>query len=301
MPESASIISLRVVSTSVPLVVVGVPRPQAGPKQRPAAVAGTFYPGDPDQLGQMIDGFLDQPPPSRQAWPAALVPHAGLKYSGRLAAQVLQQLDIPETVIVLAPKHSGTGVDWAVAPHETWALPGATVSSDPELARQLSESIDDLQLDAAAHAREHAIEVQLPLLARVAPHARVVGITIGSGNLERCHQFATGLADVLRARDADRALLLISSDMNHYATEEETRRVDQLVLDSMERLDPEDLYRTVRENRISMCGVLPAVIVLEALRQLGHLERCHRVGYTTSAETSGDTSRVVGYAGMLFG
>ena len=96
-------------------------------------------------------------------------------------------------------------------------------------------------------------------------------------------------------------LLLISSDMNHFATDAETRRLDEMALQALERLDPEDVYEPVTENQISMCGVLPAVIVLETLRLLGGLTKAERVGYATTADVTGDKSRVVGYAGMLFG
>ena len=89
--------------------------------------------------------------------------------------------------------------------------------------------------------------------------------------------------------------------MNHFATDEETRRLDEVALAALERLDPEDVYETVTDNNISMCGVLPAVIVLETLRLLGGVRRAERVGYATTADVTGDGSRVVGYAGMLFG
>jgi AmmeMemoRadiSam system protein B len=94
---------------------------------------------------------------------------------------------------------------------------------------------------------------------------------------------------------------LISSDMNHFADEARTRRLDRLALDAIESLDPRRLYETVRQHRISMCGVYPAVIVMETLRQLDRLHRCEEVGYTTSAQRTGDTRRVVGYAGLLLG
>ena len=89
--------------------------------------------------------------------------------------------------------------------------------------------------------------------------------------------------------------------MNHFATDAENRRLDALALAALERLDPAALHETVTGNNISMCGVLPAVIVLETLRLLGRLEQAERVGYATTADVTGDTSRVVGYAGMLFG
>ena len=132
-------------------------------------------------------------------------------------------------------------------------------------------------------------------------HARAVGITIGGGGeLSSLLRFGQQMAEVLGAM-SQRPLLVISSDMNHFAAETETRRLDRLALDAMETLDPARLYETVRKHRISMCGVSPAVIVMETLRQWGRLGRCQLVGYTTSAEASGDTSRVVGYAGVLLG
>jgi AmmeMemoRadiSam system protein B len=213
---------------------------------------------------------------------------------------VLRRLAIPQTVIVLGPKHTALGMEWAVAPHAQWTLPGATLAADPELARELAQAIPGLALDAAAHQQEHAVEVELPFLARLAPQSRVVGIAIGHADPDGCRRFAEGLAAVLGRRE-ERPLLLISSDMNHFATDAETRRLDELALAALDHLDPDDLYRTVRRHHISMCGVLPAVIVLETLRRLGGLRRAERVGYATTADVTGDPSRVVGYAGMLFG
>src|SRR6185312_9644591 len=114
-------------------------------------------------------------------------------------------------------------------------------------------------------------EVELPFLARLAPHSKVVGIAVGGGNWEGCQRFAQGLSDVLR-RLPVAPLLLISSDMNHFATDAANRRLDEIALDAMERLDPAHLLATVTEHNISMCGVLPAVIVMETLRRLGGLK-----------------------------
>jgi AmmeMemoRadiSam system protein B len=229
-----------------------------------------------------------------------MVPHAGLIYSGRIAAQTLRRVQIPSAVIVIGPKHTPHGVEWAVAPQAAWSIPGATIAADPELARQLCEAIPGLEPDAAAHAQEHAIEVELPFLSWLAPQAKVVGIAIGGGDLPRCQQFASGLARVIRALPAP-PLLVISSDMNHFASDAENRRLDEIAIKAMETLDPEFLYKIVTSQHISMCGLLPAVIVMETLRELGQLRRIERVAYDTSATVSGDSSRVVGYAGMLLG
>ncbi len=263
-------------------------------------MAGTFYPEDPQQLARLVDDLLSVPPAEVRDCSAVLLPHAGYHFSGRLAAATLAATRIPDTVIIIGPKHTNVGVDWAVAPHATWLLPGMAVHSDLALARWLAKSIPGLTLDANAHEREHAIEVELPLIARLAPRARVVGIVMGSGNWERCQAFASALAKVIRGMSKP-PLLIISSDMNHFATDAENRELDALALTKLEQLDAQGLYHTVRDHHISMCGMLPAVVVLETLRQLGRLHDCRRIGYATSADATGDTSHVVGYAGLTFG
>jgi AmmeMemoRadiSam system protein B/AmmeMemoRadiSam system protein A len=298
-PSSAALFSLDAVSTEPSFVMSSAPQPAAGPDVRRAAVAGRFYPENAEELTRLVDEYLGSQR-SPEAWPAAMVPHAGLRYSGRLAGAVLGRLRIPRTVIVLGPKHTSLGMEWAVAPHKTWTLPGATLASDPELARELAAEIPGLSLDALAHQDEHAIEVELPFLARLAPEVQVVGIAIGHGDLVSCQRFAEGLATVLGRRE-EAPLLLISSDMNHFATDAETRVLDEMALGALEALDPVTLFETVTQNHISMCGVMPAVIVLETLKRLGRLQKAERVGYATSADVTGDRSRVVGYAGMLFG
>jgi len=297
-PAATPVFSLKADATATRIAVAIGPKAVRGPAVRPPGVAGSFYPADPEALNSLVDDLLvgGETP---QACAAALLPHAGLHYSGRIAAAVLRRIKIPETVIVLGPKHTSVGVEWAVAPHQTWSMPGFTVESDAKLARQLTQAITGLQLDSIAHQREHAIEVELPLLARLAPHACVVGIALGAADLAGCRRFARELAGFLRERQG-RPLLLISSDMNHFATDAENRRLDEMALAALERLDPEEVYETVTGNHISMCGVVPAVIVLETLRLMGCLHSAERVGYATSADVSGDTTRVVGYAGMLF-
>ncbi|MBI2808531.1 MAG: AmmeMemoRadiSam system radical SAM enzyme [Planctomycetes bacterium] len=297
-PEAAPVYSLAALAQSI-FTIPTAPRAVRGPATRKPAVAGKFYPAEADRLATLVDNLVTGER-REEPWPAAMLPHAGLAYSGRIAADVLRRLRIPRTVIILGPKHTALGVDWAVAPHETWAFPGGQLSSDFILARRLCHEIPGLEMDAAAHQREHAIEVELPLLARLAPQCRVVGIAVGAGDLASCRRFAQGLAEVLKGRD-DSPLLLISSDMNHFADDAENRRLDAIALDALERLDPAHLYQTVTENNISMCGLLPAVIVLETLIRLGRLRISERCGYATSADVTGDTTRVVGYAGMVFG
>ncbi|MBL8816796.1 MAG: AmmeMemoRadiSam system radical SAM enzyme [Planctomyces sp.] len=268
---------------------------------RAAALAGRFYPESRELLERELDEcFRQEGEVATAVWPAVMVPHAGLKYSGRIAAQTLSRVQIPESVIIICPKHTPYGAKWACAPCDRWALPGGFVNSDRRLAEALVQGIDGLVFDAEAHAQEHAIEVELPLLRRLSPASKVVGIAIGDANLAECLQIGRQLAVVI-AEMVPRPLLIISSDMNHFASDAENRQLDEIALNAMESLDPSELYSTVTRRNISMCGLRPAVIVMEALRSMNQLGAVVRTGYATSASVTQDTRRVVGYAGMLLG
>jgi AmmeMemoRadiSam system protein B len=297
---TAQVVALECLTNMSRARIVNVPAAAAGASVRSPAAAGRFYPAQADELARLVDTCLPKKQSVAKDWPAVMVPHAGLVYSGHIAAQTLARVKFPSTAIMIGPKHTPHGLEWAVAPHATWSIPGATLASDPELARQLCQAIGGLQMDAAAHASEHGIEVELPFIARLAPQTKVVGIAIGGGDLVRCREFADGLAKVISSMP-EQPLLVISSDMNHYASDAETRRLDEMALAAMETLDAEKLYETVTSRHISMCGVLPAVMVMEVLRKLKKLNRSERVAYATSGDVSGDKSRVVGYAGMLLG
>jgi AmmeMemoRadiSam system radical SAM enzyme/AmmeMemoRadiSam system protein B/AmmeMemoRadiSam system protein A len=298
--QAASVHSYAVACTASSLEFSNTPVAVAGTQERVAAVAGTFYPAEAARLNELLEQCLGTLPETKERWPAAMVPHAGLQYSGRIAADVLKRIQIPDTAIIIGPKHTRLGVDWAVAPHTAWQTPIGSVAAELSLAETLAARIDGLQLDAAAHAREHAIEVELPLLLRLAPATRIAAIVVGGGSLQQMLQFGRQLADLIRGLPAP-PLLLISSDMNHFASDTENRRLDEMALAAMQTCQPERLYDVVTSNGISMCGVLPAVIVMEALRQLQGLQQVVRVSYGTSGDVSLDRSRVVGYAGMLLG
>ena len=297
-PVYAQVFSLAFQSTKSRVQFAAIPRPARGPSERPPAVAGRFYPSDVGEMNQMLDDMLAGSA-TQEPCKAVMVPHAGWKFSGKLAADVLKRVRLPQRVIMIGPKHTANGSDWSVAPHHTWKLPGVDVSSDYDLAMQLSKRITGLEPDAAAHKMEHGIEVELPIIARLSPDTKVVGLAIGGGTLERCDQFAEELASIIREMD-EKPLLVISSDMNHYASDGDNRRLDKLALAQLDKLDEDALFKTCLENDISMCGMIPAVIILKTLKKLGSVHQCRSVGYSTSAEVTGDTTRVVGYAGRIF-
>lgn len=242
---------------------------------------------------------------SRRRWSAALVPHAGWIYSGRLAAATLKRIEIPETVVVFAPKHRAEGADFAVMPAGRWDVGGGeSVPSDPDFVERFVAAVPPFRKDAVAHRREHAVETLVPLIARRNPQAKVVGAVIGRSTVDELIPATVKFAEFLQNEEKsgrNAPLLLISSDMNHFSNDETTRRLDALALEALESLDPTRLWETVRREKISMCGVLPAFFVLTALGKIGKLGKAEKVGYATSGDASGDRERVVGYAGYLFG
>ena len=300
MPEASEVFSFAAVSSAANFTNSNVAQPERGNEVRKAAVAGRFYPSASGALAAILKKCLGDIPATKESWPAVMIPHAGLQFSGKIAADVLKRIEIPETVIIIGPKHTPLGVDWAVAPHAKWELSNGVLSGDVELAQRLVDKIDGLELDASAHAQEHSIELALPLLRELSPDTKVVGVVMGSGNLKRCITFGQQLALMISELEKP-PLLIISSDMNHFATDEENRRLDEMALVAMESMDPKKLFDTVRSNNISMCGMLPAVVVMETLLSMDTLDKTERTGYATSAEVTDDTSRVVGYAGMLLG
>ncbi len=294
---------------------------------RPAAVAGLFYPATPAERSALIGEFERTAQneeetknktigknrrnsetagngESRRRWSAALVPHAGWIHSGRLAAATLNRLEIPETVVVFAPKHRAEGADFAVMPAGRWDVGGGeSVPSDPDFVERFVAAVPPFRKDAVAHRREHAVETLLPLIARRNLDAKVVGALIGRSTVDELATAAAKFAEFLQSEEKNEKkapLLLISSDMNHFSNDETTRRLDRLALDALESLDPTRLLETVRREKISMCGVLPAFFVLTALDKIGRLGKAVKVGYATSGDSSGDRERVVGYAGYLF-
>jgi AmmeMemoRadiSam system protein B len=264
-------------------------------------VAGSFYPQGDSQREALVDELLaGLEPVETESVAAAMVPHAGLRYSGRIAADVWRRLDLPRDVLIIGPKHTPEGADWAVAPHHEWQLSeSARMTGAVDLAEQIASRVPGMQLDGAAHRREHGIEVQLPLLYRLAPQTRVAAIAMHGGSFEELRQAADAMADWIRELD-DPPLLVISSDMNHFADDAENRRRDALALAMLERNDPQGLLQVCQAESISMCGQLPAALVLLTLKSLGREVHFRQIAYATSGDVSGDLSRVVGYAGVLF-
>ena len=263
---------------------------------RRPAVAGQFYPADAQSLRHLIRSYCPVVD-GKIAALGVMVPHAGYVYSGAIAGAAFARVRIPSKVILLGPNHHGLGARAALFQSGNWHTPLGSVAIDEDLAGELLTACPFLTADPRAHLAEHSLEVQLPFLQVLAPECRIVPLCLGHLSLEELLELGAALARVLAAHSGE-VLMIASSDMTHYEPGAVAREKDERALQRILALDPEGLYRTVRDGRISMCGVLPMVAMLEAARLAG-ASRVSLVRYGNSGDITGDQSAVVGYAGVV--
>ena len=295
---------------------------------RRAAVAGLFYPASGDALRTLVDELLATAarlPDVRADTAAArgepvgiLVPHAGLVYSGAVAAAGWSRLrarpgaagDVPLTVVLLGTNHHAGWLHGAAAWEAgSWSTPAGTAVVDASLAAAIVDLGPPFLVDRGAHDGEHSIEVQLPLLLAVEPAARVVPLAVSAGRGAGAIDAGTRLGALLAARRAAgaRIVLAISTDMAHYPPAAACERATDLLLPSILALDAvgvgrrEDELRRdgIRDLVCGMCGIDPAVLGLAALRAMGATSGRH-LAVATSADAGGPPDRTVGYLAARF-
>jgi MEMO1 family protein len=264
---------------------------------RTAAVAGSWYPGAADALTREVDGYLadasSPPPPGRLV--ALVSPHAGLRYSGPVAAHGYSLLRGRRalTAVLVGPSHR-VGFDGAaVHASGAWETPLGRVPVDEDVAEAIlaagtSVAFDDVDL----HRDEHSLEMQMPFLQRAVPSLRIVPIMMGSQSREEIEELARALGAALAGRDV---VLVASSDLSHYQPAAVANRLDAIVVDQVARFDDGALLERLEAHRNVACGGGPIVAVMRAARALG-ADRAEVLRYGDSGDAGeGDKSRVVGY------
>lgn len=262
---------------------------------REPAVAGSFYPAHPDQLRKSIHSFLKETAPLIEA-KGIVVPHAGYVYSGPVAGSVYSSVRLPGRIVILGPNHTGRGRPLSLHPGGQWRTPLGLAAIDEMLNRSLLQECRLLAEDAAAHVREHSIEVQIPFLQVAADAFSFSAICVGTADYAALEALGHALARTVKS-SKDPVLLVTSSDMNHFESAEVSSHKDRCAIEKMEAVDPKGLYEAVIENDVSMCGFAPAVAMLIACRDLG-AARGRLIRHANSGDVSGDYDRVVGYAAM---
>lgn len=297
---------------------------------RHAAVAGTWYSDNPSRLAGDIDGYLSEAAvesPSRP--PRALVaPHAGLIYSGPVAAFGYKLLSGASyrAIVLVGPSHfvPFRGVSmWGAG---QWESPLGAVAVDDTLAEAIRAECPEVIDLPAAHGREHSLEMQVPFIARLLPGVPIVPLVMGYQTRETAFALGDALAATCRVRDdgfgASRnpthtdsvsvgrvpleteaieggpaesdVLLIASSDLSHYEHAAVAARMDAIMIRHVEALDPDGLMDALEDEPRHACGGGPMVAVLRAARQLGAVD-ARVLRYADSGDVSGDKSSVVGY------
>ncbi|MFW5837831.1 MAG: AmmeMemoRadiSam system protein B [Desulfovibrionaceae bacterium] len=265
---------------------------------RKPVVAGQFYPGSASALQEQIRDFMAEAP-NRDAAPSllAMVPHAGYVFSGGVCGKTLGAANLRPLVVMLGPNHTGRGQPLAVWPEGRWETPDGGLMVDETVAQAVIDAGAGFAADTAAHLQEHSLEVVVPFLRALDPNTRIAPIAVSLPDPDRLMEAGRTLARTLQALDAPFSIV-VSSDMSHYVPAERARTQDAKALEAVERLDPAGLFATVRDQDISMCGVMPMTMGLAAANELG-ASKARVVDYATSGDVNRDYTRVVGYAGVI--
>jgi len=289
---------------------------------RSSAVAGYFYKGSPEALKKQVEGFVN-PSIHRIKATGILSPHAGLIYSGSVAGAVYSSIELPDTFVLIGPNHTGLGSPVSIMARGSWETPLGTVTIDEQLAASILSKSPRIHEDTLAHLREHSLEVQLPFIQYFKPDFRIVPIQMLDTRLETCLEVGRAVGEAIRdgsqepevrsqkseqvkpgsGHSAPRAsshdvLIVASSDMSHYEQAAAAKEKDFRAIRHILNLDPEGLYREIKDSGTTMCGFGPAVAMLVASKMLG-ATKAELIKYANSGEVSGDYEQVVGYAGIV--
>jgi hypothetical protein len=274
------------------------------PTARPWAMAGSWYPEDPDRLDDRVGELLGEidagePRPAL----AILTPHAGLETSGPTAAEVFARTRLPDRIILLAPDHWGDGAPAAIWTDGPWLIPGHAIAIDGELVAELQAALPELEADRVPF-ENHEEEMQLPFVQLLRPDTRIAAIAIVDNSrrhftgfdVDRVIAWGEALAGVLRAHaeDGEEVLLLTTTDLTHHETLAVSDEQDPELLARIGALDVEGLHDHVTGGAISICGEIPTAIMMAALRSLGR-DSIDIIARGSNYHRSGDPDDVVGY------
>jgi len=288
---------------------------------RHPAVAGQFYKGSSESLKRQVQEFIVPSAVKTKAL-GIVSPHAGLIYSGSVAGAVYSRIELPDTFVLIGPNHTGLGAPVSLMARGQWETPLGLVEIDEALSASILSKSPRIQEDSLAHLREHSLEVQLPFIQHFKKKFKIVPIQMLDTRLETCKEVGRAVAEAIKSRGkgsgvgvqgeeqnklktsnpergtSPDVLIIASSDMSHYEQAAAAKEKDFKAIHQLLNLDPEGLYRVVREYGITMCGFGPAVVMLVACKLLGAIS-AELIKYANSGEVSGDYDQVVGYAGVV--
>jgi AmmeMemoRadiSam system protein B/AmmeMemoRadiSam system protein A len=300
--------SIPIVALNLGVVTAGIAGKDGEGETRSPAVAGQFYPESASILKIAIEKFMgDALPPQAKKPLAIIVPHAGYVYSGQICADGWNQVrgGAYDVVILLGTNHTAPGLrKIALYAGGGFRTPLGTIAVDRNLVAAILAASPDCVSDARPHVREHSIEVQVPFVQVLFPHAKIVATIVGDADTALCNRFGTALASVLKGR---RTLIVASSDLSHYPSAKDAEDADLKTLEAMTTLDPEALHTTIRAQMARRlpnlstcaCGEAPIMAAMAAAKAMGATGG-RIVSYAHSGSLPiGERERVVGYGAVV--
>lgn len=263
------------------------------------AVAGSFYPGERDELSRAVDGFLANAasPPAEGRLLALIAPHAGYMYSGQVAAYSYRRLSerSVDTVILIGASHFSSYAGASVYAEGSMRTPLGNVKINEKIARSLLNEKAGVTFFRDAFAKEHSLEVQLPFLQRTLKDLSIVPILMGGATQASTMHLADRLTEIIRKND--RVIIIASTDLSHYHGYDAAIVKDRKVIDAVSRMSVEDLQGLLSSNEGEACGGYPVLLAMLVSRNLGATNGV-LYRYANSGDVTGDKTRVVGYAAM---
>jgi AmmeMemoRadiSam system protein B len=270
---------------------------------RKAWVAGTWYPDAAGRLRSEVERHLtaaDRGGPDLDGDLVALIaPHAGLMYSGPVAAHAYRLLRRRrfDVAVLVGPSHVAGFEGVSLYPSGGFDTPLGLAAIDAECASAIAAASEVVHVLPAAHAREHSLEMQLPFLLHLAPATPIVPLLMGEQTAVTAAALGAALTVALRGR---RALLIASTDLSHYHAAAAASALDRVVIDCVARFDADGLQDALDATPEHACGGGPTVAVMRAARACGARDAVI-LDYADSGDVSGDKSSVVGYLAAAFG
>ncbi len=230
---------------------------------RRAAVAGSFYPGEPDELRRALEDSYTHPigpgtlPPAKyvsKGVVSCVCPHAGYAYSGPVAAHSylhISSLRKPQVVAIVAPNHYGVGSGISTFRDGDWETPLGRVPVDREAASEMVKLTGIVDYDPSSQRMEHSLEVQLPFLQQIYGRFSLLPLCIAFQEVETARELGKGLAELLRGKDA---VLIASSDLTHYEPAQDAKRKDLALLERVTSLDLTGFYSVLQNLNVTACG-----------------------------------------------
>ncbi len=266
---------------------------------REPVVRGMFYPANKNNLSKMISTFLLNTNPEvkkNKELLGLIVPHAGYVYSGGCAAYAYKLLKSKEidTVIIIGPSHytvlNGASV-WGKGEYRT---PLGNVEIDEETSSYLIENGSSIEFYQVAHMQEHSIEVQVPFLQYVLKNKfKVVPIIIGNQTYDYSSKLAATLYNLIQ-KNPKKYLIVASSDLSHYHSNDAAERMDGYVIELIKKMDKKELARCVETGKGEACGI-GSILTMLFLAEKYNTDIIDILNVVNSGDVSGDKNRVVGY------